>query len=112
MLLEVRTKKSLRSSKQGLSEAGNCLAIVRRCLRWAKRTVNPETRARYVAEDVSADIASPTPKGSRERVLNENNGMMRGPRGEMISRDAFEQASPGLNAVIILPDNGRDTTRS
>jgi hypothetical protein len=41
-----------------------------------------------------------------------NNGMMRGPRGETISRDAFEEASSGLNAVIILPDNGRDATRS
>jgi hypothetical protein len=36
------------------------------------------------------------------------NGMMRGPRGEIISRAAFELACSGLATVVILPDNGRD----
>jgi hypothetical protein len=36
------------------------------------------------------------------------NGMMRGPRGEIISRAAFELACSGLAIVVILPDNGRD----
>ena len=48
-LIEVRTRKALRSRMQGRSEANNCLLIVRRCLRWAKRTTNPETRQRYIA---------------------------------------------------------------
>jgi hypothetical protein len=36
------------------------------------------------------------------------NGMMRSPRGEIISRAAFELACSGLAIVVILPDNGRD----
>jgi hypothetical protein len=34
-------------------------------------------------------------------------GMMRVPRGEIISQDDFEALSHGLGTVI-LPDNGRD----
>ena len=36
------------------------------------------------------------------------NGMMRGPRGEIISRAALELACSGLATVVILPDNERD----
>jgi hypothetical protein len=37
-----------------------------------------------------------------------SDGMMRGPRGEVISRAAFELACSRLAAVVILPDNERD----
>ena len=71
-LIEVRTRKALRSRAQGRSEADNCL-IMRRCLRWAKRTVNPETRKRYIAADFSADIERPLGKyKGRDRVLNDH----------------------------------------
>jgi hypothetical protein len=35
-------------------------------------------------------------------------GMLRGPRGEQITRDAFKLVCSRLPAVVILPDNGRD----
>ncbi len=69
-LIEVRTRKALRARTQGRSEADNCLVIIRRCLRWAKKTVNPDTRQRYIAADVSADIERPLAKHrGRDRVL-------------------------------------------
>ncbi len=72
-LIEMRTRKALRSKTQGRSEADNCLLIVRRCLRWAKRTVNPETRQRYVVADISADIQRPLAKyRGGDRVLNDH----------------------------------------
>ncbi len=72
-LIEKRTRKALRSRTQGRSEADNCLLIIRRCLKWAKRTVNPDTRQRYIAADVSADIERPLAKHKgRDRVLDDH----------------------------------------
>ncbi len=69
-LIEVRTRKAMRSRTQGRSEADNCLLIIRRCLRWAKRTVNLETARRYIEADFSADIERPLAKyRGRDRVL-------------------------------------------
>jgi hypothetical protein len=36
---------------------------------------------------------------------------MYGPRGETITRDAFDVVCSRLALVVILPDNGRDATR-
>jgi len=38
-------------------------------------------------------------------------GLMLGPRGEMISRDEFEVRCSRLGTVLVLPDNGRDNIR-
>jgi hypothetical protein len=35
-------------------------------------------------------------------------GMLRGPRGEVICRDAFELRGSGVGTTVVLPDNGRD----
>jgi hypothetical protein len=40
-----------------------------------------------------------------------SDGMIRGRRGETITRDAFKLVCSGLPFVVILPDNGRDPTR-
>lgn len=56
-LIETRTKKALRAQTQGLSEADNCLLIIRRCLRWAKRTTNP-TPASAISPPMSRPISS------------------------------------------------------
>jgi hypothetical protein len=53
-----------------------------------------------------ADTGSAAKTG--EVWIELRNGMMRGPRGEIISRAAFELACSGLATVVILPDNGRD----
>jgi hypothetical protein len=73
-LIETRTAKALRSSKSGRAEASNLLAVVGRCLKWGKRTINPETRQKYIAADISADIVPPMKKGSssRDRVLSDD----------------------------------------
>jgi hypothetical protein len=38
------------------------------------------------------------------------NGMMRGPRGELIPREEFEVLRNGVGPTVILPDNGRDAS--
>jgi hypothetical protein len=38
-------------------------------------------------------------------------GMLRGPRGETITPEAFKSVSACLPFVVILPDNGRDAKR-
>ncbi len=81
VLIERRTSKGLRSKKQGRAEANNTLVIVRRCLRWARRTVNPATRKRYIEADFSADIEKPLVKDrGRDRVLTDQEitGLWRG----------------------------------
>ena len=40
--------------------------------------------------------------------IEQSDGMMRGPRGEVICRDAFELRSSGVGVIVVLPDNGRD----
>jgi hypothetical protein len=40
--------------------------------------------------------------------IEQSDGMMRGPRGEVICRDAFELRSSGVGVMVVLPDNGRD----
>jgi hypothetical protein len=40
------------------------------------------------------------------------NDMYCGPRGETITRDAFDVVCSRLALVVILPDNGRDAKRS
>ena len=40
--------------------------------------------------------------------IEQSDGMMRGPRGEVICRDAFELRSSGVGVTVVLPDNGRD----
>jgi integrase len=56
-----------------LSEATNLLGAVRRCFRWARRTINPETKRCYVDVDPSAEIPKPLKnKRSRERVLSDD----------------------------------------
>jgi hypothetical protein len=37
-----------------------------------------------------------------------SNGMLRGPHGEMMTRDEFDAALPRKGTVVVLPDNGRD----
>jgi hypothetical protein len=37
-----------------------------------------------------------------------SDGTLRGPRGEQITRDAFETVCARFSVVVILPDNGRD----
>jgi integrase len=69
-MISVRTAKGRASRNGGLSEADNRLQIVRRCFRWAKRTVNLTTRQRWVAADPSADILRPMKPVERERVLD------------------------------------------
>ena len=39
-----------------------------------------------------------------------SNGMLRGRRGETITRDAFKLVCSRHPFVVILPDNGRDAT--
>jgi integrase len=71
-LISLRNTKPHWAPNGGRSEADNRLVIVRRCLRWAKKTINPETKERYVTADVSADIARPMNyNGGRERVLDD-----------------------------------------
>jgi integrase len=50
------------------------LAVVGRCLRWGKRTINLETGKKYLASDPSADLQPPMSKGSseRDRVLSDD----------------------------------------
>jgi integrase len=46
---------------------------VRKALRWGRRTINPATRQKYIAEDISRDIEAPMKKsGGRDRVLNDH----------------------------------------
>lgn len=42
----------------------------------------------------------------------QNDNSLRGPRGETITRDAFDVVCSRLGLVVILPDNGRDAKRS
>ena len=37
-----------------------------------------------------------------------SNGMLRGPHGEMMTRDEFDAALPRKGTIVVLPDNGRD----
>jgi len=49
------------------------------------------------------------PKANTGEVWIElGDGMMFGPRGEIISRTAFAAACSALTAVVVLPDNQRD----
>lgn len=48
---------------------------------------------------------------SAEVWIELHDGMLRGPRGEMITRAAFKLVCSRLSIVVILPDNGRDATR-
>jgi integrase len=71
-LISVPPRKGGRSNG-GLSEATNLLGAVRRCFRWARRTINPDTKRRYVDVDPSAEIPKPLKnKRSRERVLSDD----------------------------------------
>ena len=40
--------------------------------------------------------------------IEQSDGMLRGPRGQLVTGQAFEAACLGLRTVVILPDNGRD----
>jgi hypothetical protein len=40
--------------------------------------------------------------------IQQSDGMLRGPRGEIITRDAFEVVRSSFATILILPDNGRD----
>jgi integrase len=56
----------------GLAAKNSLLAAVKRCLKWAKKTTNPQTRQRYIALDPSAEIAKPLAKEpSRDRYLSD-----------------------------------------
>jgi hypothetical protein len=55
-----------------------------------------------VAETASAE------ENTCEVWIELRNGIIRGPRGKIISRAAFESAYSRLAAVVILPDNERD----
>ncbi len=44
--------------------------------------------------------------------IEQSDNMLRGPRGETITRDAFAVVCYRLALVVILPDNGRDAKRS
>jgi hypothetical protein len=48
-------------------------------------------------------------KSAPEVWIKMANGMMRGPRGELIPREKFEALRNDVGATVILPDNGRDT---
>ena len=37
-----------------------------------------------------------------------DDGRLRGPRGQLVTRQEFETACLGLGTVVIMPDNGRD----
>ena len=37
-----------------------------------------------------------------------SDGMLRGPGGEMMTRDEFDAALPGKGTVVVLPDNCRN----
>lgn len=58
---------------QGLIEANNLFAAVKRCFRWAKRTINPETRTEYVDADPTEGLSRPLAKEpTRDRVLSDD----------------------------------------
>jgi hypothetical protein len=46
--------------------------------------------------------------GTVQIWIEQSDGMLRGPRGEVICRDEFEVRSSGVGTVVVLPDNGRD----
>jgi integrase len=59
-------------STNGLSEATNLLGVVKRCLKWGRKTINPDTRQRYLEINVAAEVDRPLRhKRSRERVLSD-----------------------------------------
>jgi hypothetical protein len=43
-----------------------------------------------------------------ELWIIQKDGMLRGPRGEVMTEDEFEAIPPRASTIIILPDNGRD----
>jgi hypothetical protein len=44
--------------------------------------------------------------------IEQGDNVLRGPRGETITRDAFAVVCSHLALIVILPDNGRDAKRS
>jgi len=60
-------------STNGLSEATNLLGVVKRCLKWGRKTINPDTRQRYLEINVAAEVDRPLKnKRSRDRVLTDD----------------------------------------
>jgi hypothetical protein len=50
--------------------------------------------------------------GGVEIWIEQSNGILRGPRGKTISKDTFEATPCGTGAIVVLPDNGRDSMHS
>jgi hypothetical protein len=53
------------------------------------------------------ETACVEPPAAEVWIIRED-GMLRGPRGEVMTEDEFEAIRPGKGAIIMLPDKGRD----
>jgi hypothetical protein len=49
---------------------------------------------------------------SVEIWIEQSNGILRGPRDEAISKDTFEAKPCDTGAIVVLPDNGRESMHS